>query len=190
MMKTEIINEVIDSNNFEVGGGAASALAGAMAAGMLALVARLSLKKPVGLTEDEYNEIIAEADQLSISLVDGANNDAAAFRLIKAAYAKPKQTEEEKKARTLAIREAGYQAALVPKNNGYLDKRVYELACKLEGASNPACYSDLMSAKFLASAGVRGCALNINANLSMIKNPERVEEMERAMKELNEAVQA
>ena len=97
-------------------------------------------------------------------------------------------TDEEKEVRKQAVRDAAYQAALVPKNNGYNNKRVYELVCRLEGSSNPACLSDLMSAKYLSESGVKGCVLNIQANLSMIKDEARTREMEEAMEDLGKGM--
>ena len=90
--------------------------------------------------------------------------------------------------RKQAVRDAAYQAALVPNNNGYNNKRVYELVCRLEGSSNPACLSDLMSAKYLSESGVKGCVLNIQANLSMIKDEARTREMEEAMEDLGKGM--
>lgn len=80
------------------------------------------------------------------------------------------------------------RSAFVPKNNGYNNKRVYELVCRLEGSSNPACLSDLMSAKYLSESGVKGCVLNIQANLSMIKDEARTREMEEAMEDLGKGM--
>lgn len=174
-MNLEILGKVIDSDDFTVGGGSASAIAGAMAAGMISMVAKLSMQKPVKLTAEEYENISAEADKLARELLEGAGKDTEAYCLIKDAYAMPKNTDDEKQLRTRAIREAGRVAAEVPRNNGYKCKRSNELALLLIGQSNPSCGSDLYSALYLSNAGVKGCILNIEANLSLIKDEKVLE---------------
>ena len=104
--------------------------------------------KPVNLTQEEYTAMSKELDELAQTLLKGSEQDTEAYCMIKDAFALPKSTDEEKEVRKQAVRDAAYQAALVPKNNGYNNKRVYELVCRLEGSSNPACLSDLMSAKY------------------------------------------
>lgn len=174
-MNLDILGKVIDSNDFTVGGGSASAIAGSMAAGIVSMVCKLSVNKPVNLTVEEYERISQEADELAKQLLHGAEDDTKAYCLIKDAYAMPKSNDEEKKLRTLAIREAGRVAATVPKENGYRNKRVNELALLLVGQSNPAASSDLYSAIYLSEAGVKGCILNIEANLSLIKDEKVLE---------------
>ena len=149
-------------------GGSASAIAGAMAAGMASMVAKLSLNKPVNLTEEEYTAIIDELESLNAALLKGCEEDIDSYLGIKAAYKLPKETEQEKEVRTRAIRDAAYHASMVPHDNGVRNKRVYELVCRLEGNSNPNCSSDLMSAKYLSESGVKGCVLNIDANLPLV----------------------
>lgn len=187
-MYLDVFNKVVDSNDFTVGGGSASALAGAMAAGMASMVAKLSMAKPVNLTAEDYEAISKEADELAQKLLTGSEKDTEAYCMIKDAYGLPKSTDEEKAVRRQAVRDAAYQAALVPKQNGYANKRVYELVCRLEGSSNPNCLSDLMSAKYLSESGVKGCILNIQANLSMIKDEARTKEMEEAMADLGKGI--
>lgn len=169
-MNLEILEKVIDSNDFTVGGGSASAIAGSMAAGIVSMVCKLSLNKPVILSVDEYGLIAREADELAVRLMNGAENDTKAYCMIKEAYAMPKSTDDEKHKRTQSIREAGKAAATVPRDNGYKIKRVSELALMLVGQSNTAAESDLRSAIFLTEAGLKGCILNIEANLSLIKD--------------------
>lgn len=175
-MNLEILGKVIDSDDFTVGGGSASAIAGAMASGMISMVAKLSLQRPINLTAGEYENISLEADKLAKELLEGANNDTKAYCMIKNAYAMPKNTAEEKQLRTNAIREAGKAAAEVPRDNGYRCKRANELALLLIGQSNPSCSSDLYSALYLSNAGVKGCTLNIEANLPLIKDEKILEE--------------
>lgn len=185
MSGTEMIKKVIDSDNFTVGGGAASALAGAMAAGMISMVAKLSLKKDYGLTVDEYKGVSKEADKLAKELLVGAQEDEKAFCKIKDAYGLPKSTDEEKKIRSIAIQNGGIAAATVPKNNGFMCKRVYELGMMLKGQSNPNAGSDLAEAIMLANAGVKGCILNVEANLPLIKDEEKKSEFQSYIYELN-----
>jgi len=174
-MNLEILGKVIDSDDFTVGGGSASSIAGAMASGMISMVSKLSMQKPVKLTIEEYEKISLEADNLAKQLLKGAVDDTKAYCMIKDAYAMAKETVEEKQIRTKAIREAGKVAASVPRDNGYRCKRANELALLLVGHSNAAASSDLYSALYLSDVGVKGCILNIEANLSLIKDDNIIE---------------
>ena len=166
----EILEKIIDSNNFTVGGGASSALSGAMGAGMISMVSRLSIKKDYGLEDEEYKKISDLADQLAQKLINGSKKDEEAFLMIKNGYSLPKSTEEEKNISREKIQEAAIQAALVPKDNGYLCRDAYDLGKKLKNNSNPNAESDLQIAIMFSELAIKGCILNIEANLSMIKD--------------------
>lgn len=179
-----VIELILDSNNFTVGGGSASAIAGGMAAGLAGMVARLSAKKPIGFSGEEYNSMADELDELAQKLVDGAKKDTEAYMLIKNAFALPKDTDDEKAIRTKAVSDAGIAAASVPRDNAVMCKRVYTLAKSLEGRSNSAAFSDLSGAIFLSEAGAKGCMLNIEANLSLIRDEAVVESFQENIKSL------
>lgn len=172
MTYIDVIKNIIDSNDVTVGGGSASAISGAMGAGLICMVAKLSTSKSYGLTENEYIKIGVELDLLSKALLEGSVEDTKAYLLIKNAYSMRKSTEDEKIERTAAIREAGFSAATVPKNNAYNCKRVYDLGMKLIGKSNEAAYSDLIIGINLVKLGIEGCLMNIEANLPLIKSEE------------------
>jgi methenyltetrahydrofolate cyclohydrolase len=179
MSFAEVFDKIIDSHEATAGGGSASAVAGAMAAGMAGMVARLSQKKDYGLSSEKYEEIADELDILAKSLLEGAENDNKAFCMIKEAYALPKADDAEKAKRSAAIQNAGVSAATVPMNNGFLCKRVYELGELLEGRSNPNAGSDLAMAIILSKDGITGCIMNIEANLPMIKDEAQKAEFEK-----------
>lgn len=167
---TEVLSKIIDSDDTTVGGGSASALSGAMAAGMISMVAKLSKKKPVNFTVEQYDAISAECDALVEQLQQGSVNDTLAYRMIVDAFKLPKGTDEEKAARSAAVQAAATKAAEVPRDNARLNARVHQLGAMLRGNSNPACLSDLTSALYLAEGGVKDCVLNIQTNLGMIKD--------------------
>ncbi len=170
MADFKILEQILDSNDFTVGGGAASAMAGAMAAGLISMVAKLSLNKDYGLTDEQYKSVAEEGDALAKELILGAEEDRQAFLKIKNAYAMPKESEEEKGIRKKAIQEGGIAAATVPKNNGLKCSKVYEMGLLLLNKSNSNATSDLEEGIMLAKAGIIGCALNIEANLPLIKD--------------------
>lgn len=166
----DVLSKIIDSEDTTVGGGSASALSGAMAGGMIAMVAKLSRKKPVNFSVEQYDAIAAECDALAEKLQQGCVNDTQAYCMIVDAFRLPKGTEAEKAARSAAVQATAIKAAEVPRDNAYLNARVYELGSSLLGNSNPACHSDLSSALYLSQSGVKDCVLNIQANLGMIKD--------------------
>jgi methenyltetrahydrofolate cyclohydrolase len=164
---------VLDASDNSTGGGTASSVAGAMAAGLAAMVARLSMNKKDLAPTQTYQTLAAEAEKLSTELFDGGKEDAAAFDLVTTAYKMPKNTTAAKDARAQAIQRAMQHAAEVPLSNAARCRRVLEICRHLENSYNKNAASDLECAVYLATAGLKGCAANVRINLPHIKD-ERV----------------
>ena len=177
----EAFLRLLDPADNSTGGGTASAVAGAMAAALVAMVARLSIGKEGLEAKSFYRELSAEAEALSGQLLDGGREDSDAFMAVLSAYSLAKDTDEEKSARREAIQRAVLQAARVPLANMERCWRVLELAMQLRGRSNPNAASDLECALHLARAGLLGCADNVEINLPAIKDLQAAGELaERA----------
>ncbi len=170
-----ILSKISDVNNFDVGGGAASALAGSQASGMIGMVSNLSLGKDYGFSDEVYKEMAERAAQLSGELLGGAEDDEVAFLKIRNAYKLPKSTVFEKQIRKNAVQYGFVSAANTPLRNAYLCKEAYDMGQKLLGSSNPNAETDLKIAISLAELGLNGCIENIEANISMIKEESIVE---------------
>lgn len=170
MSYQDVFDKLINSYDVTVGGGSASAISGAMAAGLVGMVSRLFVKQEYGLTADEYLEIARKADDITVELLYGAEEDAYAFSLIKDAYKLPKSNNEEKSLRIIAIEKAARKAADIPKKNAYKCREVLNLALMLKGNSNTNAESDLDIGINLCKVAILGCISNIMANIPLIKN--------------------
>ncbi len=148
------------------GGGAAAAHAGAMAAGLVAMVARLTLgKKKYADVESEMEGIVQEADQLRSDLMKARQDDVAAFESVMSAYRMPKETRVEQKEREEAIRGATLRASEVPLGVCRMSMRVLELAGRVAHTGNVNAASDAGTAGALAIAALRGAGANVRINL-------------------------
>jgi formiminotetrahydrofolate cyclodeaminase len=164
-----VLARILDGGEATTGGGSAAALSGAMAAGLLGMVARLSAGRALELGDARYRAVTDEAGQLCAALASGSAEDAAAYGLIRAAYAHPKDTARERAARAAAIHEALIAAAEVPLDNARRCARVLDLCRELVGRSNETAASDLAVALELAGAGLLGCAGNVDVNVAMLE---------------------
>ena len=169
--------KVLDPADNSTGGGTASAVAGAMAAALVSMVARLSLGKPGMESESFYREISLQAADLSRRLYQGGAADSQAFEAIRAAYRLPKATPEEKKRRLSAIQEATLRAGRIPLENAEACRTVLSLQLGLRGRFNANAASDLECAAYLARAGLSGCLANVEINLRSLKEPGVVAEL-------------
>lgn len=160
---------VLDPKDNTTGGGTASSIAGAMAAGLAGMVARLSVGK-TERSEDYYVSIAEETVRLSDRLFTGGSEDAAAFDRVSSAYKMPKTDEQDKALRSTAIQEAMVFAAEVPLFNAESCRRVLEICSDLRKSYNTNAASDLECAEYLAKAGLKGCAANVRINLASIKD--------------------
>jgi formiminotetrahydrofolate cyclodeaminase len=169
---------VMDSQDNSTGGGSASSIAGAMAAGLAGMVARLSMGKK-DLEPSEYYEAIArQAEKLSNDLLVGSNTDSDAFAVVSDAFGLPKGTDEEKTARSQAIKDGMTLCAEVPLKNAAMCLEVIELCEKLVKKYNTNASSDLECAQHLAQAGLKGCAANVRVNLPYLKDEDQVRDLE------------
>src|SRR5439155_2724498 len=113
------------------GGGTASAIAGALAAGLLAMVSRLSAGK--GGDDAAFQRTLAAAEEQRRALLDLAVQDAQAFDAVMRARRLPKETAEDKQRRQAAIQEALTGASDVPLDVASRAASLLEIATSLAG---------------------------------------------------------
>lgn len=161
---------VMDPADDETGGGTAAAAAGAMAAGLAGMVARLSVGREGMEEEGHYRAIDGEARELTEALLRGGRDDSDAFGAVMHAFKLPKGTDVERAERSRAIQEGMVEAARVPLENAERCLKVLDLIGRLEGRSNPNAASDLAVARALAGTALDGCLANVLVNVSSIKD--------------------
>lgn len=166
----EAFLKVLDPQDNATGGGAASAVAGAMAAGLAGMVARVSRGKPDMASDDVYDEVDAAARRLTGALMAGARDDSSAFEAVMRAYRMPKNSEEEKSARSAAIQAAMERATEVPLSNAEACAEVLDLCDRLRPRHNANAKSDLDVGRRLAEAALAGCIDNVEINVGSLKN--------------------
>ena len=153
------------------GGGAASALTGALGAALVSMVAELSDENRASAAHRHTQVAVrAEARALADRLLELADADAAAFAGFGAAMKLPRATEEEKAVRSAAIRAAARAAAEPPLQATAAAAEVARLAETLAGRSNPNLASDLVVASHFAEAAAAGAAANVRVNLPLVND--------------------
>lgn len=171
------------------GGGAASAYAGAMAAGLVGMVARLTLgKKKYERISAEMAALVEQADALRAELTAAVAEDSAAFEAVMAAFQLPKATDEQVIARAVAIDRAYHVAAAVPLRVARAAARSLDLAARAAAHGNLNAKSDAGSAAHLARAAFAGAALNVRANAAAVQDHSAAEAWLREVAELEARV--
>jgi glutamate formiminotransferase/formiminotetrahydrofolate cyclodeaminase len=152
------------------GGGSAAALAGTLAAALVAMVARLTIgRKAYAAAEPRAREILEEAERLRAELRRLVDDDAAAYEKVTAAY----KISKENPIRARAIDEALLGACGTPAGVARHAARVYELAQEIAGIGNKNAVSDARVAQLLAATAVEGAVENVRVNVSALSDQTR-----------------
>jgi formiminotetrahydrofolate cyclodeaminase len=172
----EFIKE-LSSDSPAPGGGSAAAVSGALGAGLVSMVCRLTVgKKGYEGVQNAVQTINKESDILCTELTKLVDDDTHAFNAVMAAFRHPKKTEKDKERRKLAIQNAFKTASTVPLDVAKRCVRVLELADTLKDIGNLNTMSDIGVAAETAHAGLHGAAMNVEINLPSIKDRQYVEQ--------------
>jgi len=151
------------------GGGSAAAIAGSLGGALVAMVATLSEGRP---KYAEHEALLAEAKaaghELANRLLDLADEDAQAFAGFGVAMKLPRDTDEEKAARTQALQAAALAATEAPFKTVQACLEVAAMAEAMAGRSNKNASSDLEVAGLMSVASARAAAANVFVNLPSI----------------------
>src|SRR4029077_19675417 len=143
------------------GGGSAAALAGALAAALVAMVARLTVgRKAYAGVQPRVAEILAEAEALRTQLRRLVDDDAAAYAKVSAAYRLPKDDPR----RTRAADEALVGAAQTPLAMARGAAALLAAAPEVRTTGNRNAPSDALLAAALARATLDGATENVRVN--------------------------
>ncbi len=148
------------------GGGSAAALLGALAAGLVSMVANFTLGKPEYKTEEKsVGRILERAEKLRERLSRLTDEDCLAYRKISDTYHLPKGEERNK-----VMQKALCQASRVPFEVANLSSKLLKLNQDLVKKGNRNLISDVGVSVIFALAALETAALNVEINLAGIKN--------------------
>jgi formiminotetrahydrofolate cyclodeaminase len=170
-MSVQAFCDALASKDPTPGGGSASALAGAMAAALVAMVARTTAGSKKFADRAERMEALArDAEGLRADFLALAEEDAAAFDGVMAAFRLPRETPEQQEARARAVQDAYRAAAGPPMKVCELSVRLCELAQRVAEDGTPSAVSDAGVAAHLAATALEGAALNVRINVGALKD--------------------
>ncbi len=155
------------------GGGSAAAVMGAMGAALVSMVCNLTIgKKAYVEVEGDMKAILADAEALRVRIAGMVAEDVQAFDQLMAAYGLPKESDEDKAARSAAI-QAGLKAATdAPLACARACAQAIDLALRVAEKGNRGVISDAGVGALAAQAALRSAALNVFINVPMIKDAE------------------
>lgn len=160
------------------GGGAIAALTAATGAALAEMVANLTFgKKGYEAVQTEMEVLQAKAEEIRNRMLELSQADADVFNIFMNALGLPKNTDEEKAARTAAIQQAYKDAAMVPFEIGELANQIFDLAELASRKGNQNLITDGIIAAINARAAVKSAFLNVRINLSGIKDESFVAEL-------------
>jgi formiminotetrahydrofolate cyclodeaminase len=153
------------------GGGSVAALSGALGAALISMVCNLTVgkKKYVDVQED-VEALLEKSEALRKELVELLEADVRVYTEVSKAMKMPRDTEEEKAARNVAMQKALKAATGVPMQVAEACVEVIELCQPAAEKGNVNAVSDAGVAVLMAEAGLRSAALNVLINLAWIKD--------------------
>ncbi len=179
--------DVLKSNAPAPGGGSVSALTGSQGVGLMLMVIDLT----VGREKYKDFEAVCNAAKekgavLYKEFVEAIDNDTEAYNKVSAAFKLPKETEEDKAARSKAIADAMILATEVPLRTMELANETAKVLKTVVGNANPNAASDLGVAALCLIDSVSSAWLNVKINLPGVKDEGKKNEMEAKAKKLLE----
>lgn len=180
MIKDQPIQQFLDqlaSKSPTPGGGGVAAIMGAMGASLVSMMCHLTIGKTgYEAVEAEMQTTLKAAEELRARLSDMIQADADVFDQVMGAYGLPKDSDEQKAARTVAIQLALKAATDVPLRCAQACAEVIELSRVVAEKGNKNVVSDAGVGVLAAYAALKSATLNVYVNVGAIKDETFVHE--------------
>lgn len=199
MIKDKSIQVFLDelaSKSSTPGGGSAAAIIGAMGAALISMVANFTVgKKGYEEVDADARDILDKAEKMRTELTGMIKADVDVFNRVMGAYGMPKETDEQKAARSEEIQAALKEATDVPLACARLAAEVIKLSQPIAEKGNRNVISDAGVAVLAGQAALKSAALNVYINIGGIKDEsfandrrKQLEDILAGMDELTEEV--
>jgi len=161
------------------GGGAVSALVGAVGAALLSMVANLTVgKEKYRQQEPLMLELLEKAELLQCDLISLIEQDAGAFNSVARVFDMPKTSDDEKENRKKAMEKALKHATEVPFTIMGKALEALHLHERALGNANPSVASDNGVGVLCLKTALMGAWLNVKINLANISDRDYVDRYE------------
>jgi formiminotetrahydrofolate cyclodeaminase len=190
----QIFLDELASKSATPGGGSVSALMGAQSAALTSMVCNLTIGKPkYAEVETEMQALLQKSEALRAKLTGLIKADVDVFNRLMAAYGLPKETDEEKMARTEAIQTVLKAATEVPLDCARACAEAIELSRCAANKGNLGVISDAGAAVLAGYSGLKSAALNVYINTGSLKDRQFAEtklaELEMILKDVDTVVE-
>lgn len=175
MKESRIIDFVdkLGSKEPTPGGGAAAGVAASMGVGAIVMAMEFSNGKPLEENEkDLLTNRINELNEIKEIFKDIIDRDATDFEPLSNAYGMPRETDEEKAARTEAIQEGLITASQPPLDLLNNAKKVFDIAEEVLPLIKKGIISDVGVGVQLLRSAILSSSLNVYINASSLKDEE------------------
>lgn len=172
------LSDLTAENTPAPGGGSISAMAGAFAASLTCMVAKLTQdKKGYEGVQEQMAQTNLEAETLRLELLEDIQRDSASYDAFMEALKLPKGTEDEKAIRTAAMQAALKGACAVPLEVAQKALKAIKLALLTVENGNVNAASDGLVGALMGRAAALGAVNNVRINLGGIKDADFVKGM-------------
>lgn len=168
-MTVDAFSDTLASDAPAPGGGSVAALCANLAASLATMVSNLTFgKKDYKSKNAQMEEIGLKGQSLKAFFLDAIDKDTDSFNKVMDAGRLPKDTDEQKKARDLAIDVANKESILVPLSVLERTVEVLPLLMIVATEGNKNCASDAGVGAYCLLTGAEGAAMNVKINLKNI----------------------
>jgi len=186
--------EELASKSATPGGGSVAALMGAQSAALTSMVCNLTIGKPkYAEVETQMLDLLQKSEALREKLTCLIKADVDVFNRLMAAYGLPKESDEEKSARTEAIQTVLKAATEVPLDCARACAEAIELSRGAADKGYSGVISDAGAAVMAGYGGLKSAALNVYINTGSLKDRQFAEaklaELEVILKDVDIAVE-
>ena len=173
------------------GGGAWAAVSAAAGASLIAMVARLTVKKK-GFEDvaERMGEIADECDDERFALLALADRDAEAYQDVMGAYKLPKNTPEEQHVWSVTLQKSLERAADIPLEVARRSVYLMALAEETLTSGNPNAASDALSAAASLHAAALAALANVDINAITFIDKTRQQELADSANSLRHRAQS